>query len=333
MPSKTSLSSLISIIIIDYKIENPYLRECLQSLNQQSYTNYEILLLTDYQSKVESPKLKKHFFNRYASPAEKRDFGAKLARGEILAFIDDDAYPDKNWLKQVVKNFSDSQITAVGGPGVTPPGVDWRETASGWTSASPLGSGSHLYRFWPREKQFVDDYPSMNLSVRKKDFLAVGGYDSHYWPGEDTKLCLDLTHKIKKKIIYDPMVLVYHHRRPLWLPHLKQNGNFGLHRGYFAKILPQTSSRLIYFLPSFMSLGLIFIPLFLFIFPLFIIRWIFVLSLSFYGLALIINAFWIIFHSGSIFQGVISMPSIFLTHFWYGLKFTQGFIFTRKLKR
>ena len=39
-------------------------------------------------------------------PADKRDIGVKSARGEIIAFIDDDAYPEKSWLKAAVKNFS-----------------------------------------------------------------------------------------------------------------------------------------------------------------------------------------------------------------------------------
>ena len=40
----------------------------------------------------------------------------------------------------------------------------------------------------------------VNLVVKREVFEAVGGYDSHYWPGEDTKLCLDITHKAGKKI-------------------------------------------------------------------------------------------------------------------------------------
>ena len=144
----------------------------------------------------------------------KTRLGGEKAKGEILAFIDDDAYPVGDWLKNIVRNFSNPIIVGVGGPGVTPPGVPWQEEASGWMSVSPLGAGPYTYRFLSGRKQFVDDYPSMNLSVIRSNFLAVGGFDSNYWPGEDTKLCLDLVNKQKKKIIYDPKVVVYHHRRP-----------------------------------------------------------------------------------------------------------------------
>lgn len=331
--NKTRKTPLVSIIIIDYKIKNPYLDECLEAIKNQSYKNYEIILITDYKTNISSPKLTKHYFSRYTNPATKRDYGAKIAKGEIFAFIDDDAYPDTNWLSHIIDNFNDSKIAAVGGPGVTPPNVTWQESASGWTSSSPLGAGPYTYRFLPGKRKYVEDYPSMNLSVRKTDFFTVGGFDSHYWPGEDTKLCLDLVYKLNKKIIYDPKAIVYHHRRPLLVSHLKQNGNYGLHRGFFAKILPQTSLKPIYFFPSLLSI-LIFSLLITLIFS--IRKEIFtaqIIILSIYLLALIINGIWIGIKSKSPPQAIIAIPSVFITHFWYGLKFIQGFVFTKRLKR
>ncbi|MBI3955326.1 glycosyltransferase [Candidatus Gottesmanbacteria bacterium] len=304
-------------IIIPFKKSTVNLYECLDKIRKQSYRNFEVILLPDKKEKFTNTKLKV-IPTGQIGPAEKRDVGAEKSTGSILAFIDDDAYPDKDWLKNMVKNFADREIAAVGGPGVTPSNVSWQEQASGWFGASPFGGGSNSYRFLPAAKRFIDDYPSMNLAVRKSDFLKVGGFDSSYWPGEDTKLCLDLTYKLGKKITYDPEVLVYHHRRKLWGPHLRQNGNYGLHRGYFAKALPKTSFRLVYFLPSFIVLGL-------FLFPK-------VVGPA-YGLLLLINAFWIAVKSRSLFQGLISMPVVFLTHFWYGVRFIQGFFFTRKLFR
>ena len=286
-------------------------------MEKQTFKDYEVILLPDEKKVFNYQKVKVAATGKIG-PAEKRDMGAKKSNGEILAFIDDDAYPDKNWLKNMVSNFEGLEVAAVGGPGVTPPDVSWREQASGWFSASIIGGGPYVYRFLPYKKRFVDDYPSMNLAVLKSDFIKVGGFDSNFWPGEDTKLCLDLTHKLGKKIIYDPKVLVYHHRRKVWMSHLRQNGNYGLHRGYFAKTLPKTSFRLVYFLPSFLVLGIFFVP--------------FVVIPS-YSLLLIINSLWITAKSGSLFQGAISIPVVFLTHFWYGLRFMQGFLFVRHLRR
>jgi len=353
----------VSVIIIDYKKDNPYLIECLDAIQKQTYQRFEIILVTDYYVNLSSsrrrgsiPKLRQKSYGHYVGPAEKRDVGAKMAKGEILAFIDDDAFPSPDWLKNMMPHFRDSMIAGVGGPGVTPPGVSWQEAASGWASASPIGSGPYLYRFLPFQKRFVKDYPSMNLSVRKSDFEKVGGFDSSFWPGEDTKLCLDLTHKLGKKIIYDPKVLVYHHRRPIWKGHLRQNGNFGLHRGFFARILPQTSLKFIYFLPSFLLLGLIYIliaPIIIVIarrysdvaIPLHQVLTVDLYSFVLYFFMLFLNSLWIYIviarsettwqsHSTSaIFQSLLSIPIIFITHLWYGLRFLQGFLFTKKLAR
>jgi cellulose synthase/poly-beta-1,6-N-acetylglucosamine synthase-like glycosyltransferase len=45
----------------------------------------------------------------------------KYAKGEICAFIDSDARPEKNWLKNALPYLSDPEVVAVGGPGLTPP--------------------------------------------------------------------------------------------------------------------------------------------------------------------------------------------------------------------
>lgn len=334
MPSH---NPLVSVIIVDYKESNPYLIELLEKVSTQSYKNFEVILVTDFKTKVLFKDLITKCYNKVTGPAIKRDDGAKMAKGEILCFIDDDAFPSKNWLKSIVEEFSDPSICAVGGPGVTPDYVDWKEAASGWASASPIGSAGFVYRFLPQYKRFVDDFPSMNLSVRKKDFLAVGGFDSNYWPGEDTKLCLDLVHKLNKKIIYSPNVLVYHHRRPILLPHLRQNGNFGLHRGFFARVLPKTSLRPVYFAPSLLLLFVLVTPVlirlsqsfkslqFLSLFALF-------LYLVYFSL-LFLNSIWIYTKSRSATQALLSVPIIFITHLWYGARFLQGFLYTDKLTR
>ena len=330
---------LVSIIIVDYKKDNPYLKESVKAINKQTYKNFEIILLTDYPVDLKSPKLIKKSYGKYVGPAKKRDDGALLAKGEIIAFLDDDAYPSPDWLKSIVVEYRDKNVVAVGGPGQTPPGVSWQEEASGWASASPLGSGLYLYRFLPGKKQFVDDFPSMNLSVRRKEFLSIGGFDSNYWPGEDTKLCLDITSRLNKKIIYTPKALVFHHRRPIFKKHLIQNGNFGLHRGFFARVLPKTSFRFIYFVPSFLLLTIIFTPLIIGLSQSFkALQYIYLIPFTIYliyFLLLFLNSIWIYKYSQGkkIFQAFFSMIVICCTHLWYGYKFLQGLLFTDKLTK
>lgn len=329
---------LVSIIIPLRRV-NAYLRENIAACQKNSYTDFEIIVLVDEPTHEKFPQTTILVTGRLG-PAEKRDLGARKAKGTVLCFLDDDAYPHTEWLAHVVRHFTDATVAGVGGPGVTPPGVGWLEQASGWASASPAGSGKFMYRFLPVGDVIeVDDYPSMNLAVRAADFAAVGGFDSSYWPGEDTKLCHDLTHKLKKRILYDPGALVYHHRRPLWKPHLRQQGNFGLHRGYFARVLPKTSARAIYFLPS----GLLLATAALLIQLGMAARgrefsgveqgiWaILAVALLSYSAIVVSNAFWIFQQSRNPVQGLISIPAIILTHYWYGIRFLQGFLFTKRL--
>lgn len=256
------------------------------------------------------------------SPADKRDIALRYAKGEIIAFIDDDAYPAKDWLKNALEAFKDENVAAVGGPAVTAPQDNLRQKASGIIYASFLVSGKFTYRYTAKKRRDVDDYPSCNFLVRKSIMRELGGFNTNFWPGEDTKLCLDITKRLGKKIIYDPKVLVYHHRRPVFLAHLKQVANYALHRGYFVKKYPETSLKLVYFIPAlFLSaliVGMIFSLISL---P---IRIIYSLCLSLYLLLLFI---------ASLKEGFRLLTAVFfgvmLTHFTYGFYFLKGLISKR----
>lgn len=257
------------------------------------------------------------------SPARKRDAALKYARGEILAFLDDDAFPDKDWLKNAITHFAAYNIAAVGGPAITPPNDDLRQKASGKVYASGIVSAKFAYRYIPKKKLEVDDYPSCNFLVRKSIMLELGGFNTNFWPGEDTKLCLDITKKLAKKIIYDPRVLVYHHRRPVFAAHLKQVASYALHRGYFVKKYPETSLKIAYFLPSIFVIGFILGGNLSLFWPAFSL--IYFLGLCLYLLLVFIFSFSKdprLFYY--VFLGTIS------THFIYGIYFLKG-LFTRKL--
>lgn len=242
---------LLSVsIIIPVATNNKNLEENLQVLRDIDYPDYEVIVLPDDESLKSRDKKIKVIKTGKILPAEKRDKGIEASKGEIIAFLDDDAVPAAGWLKNAVRHFDDEDIAAVGGPAVTPDADSLMQKASGAVYASWLMAGKMSYRYIPYGPREVDDYPSCNLFIRKDILKQIGGLQTHYWPGEDTILCLKITKELGKKIIYDPDVLVYHHRRALFIPHLKQIARYALHRGYFVKKFPQTSFRLAYFLPS-----------------------------------------------------------------------------------
>jgi cellulose synthase/poly-beta-1,6-N-acetylglucosamine synthase-like glycosyltransferase len=332
----------VSVIVPVKQINDYILKEIIPALQKQSYNNIELILVPDKKEKIADlpdfasiipswPKL---------GPADKRDIGANQAKGQILAFIDDDAYPDKNWLKEALKRFKDKAIAGVCGPGLTPKEDNLKQRVSGWVWQTWLGAGgAGTYRNRKEPIREVDDYPTFNLLVRKKDYDQVGGFDSSFWPGEDTKLCHDLVYKLGKKIIYDPEVVVYHHRRAVFGPHLKQIQRYGIQRGFFVKKLPKTSLRLGYFIPSLFFIGLVFGPSIIFCLELFSLCFLsipllffYLGSVSIYLILLLISSISCYFQEKNLKLALLLMPAILTTHLTYGRSFLKGF-FGKGLER
>ncbi len=244
-------------IIIPVRKINDYVKENIARIKKLDYPDFEVFIVTDEEEKYDFGGTRmKILVSGNVGPGEKRNLAASKATGEVLAFLDDDSYPEIDWLNNASKIFEDTDVYALGGPAVTPRGAGYLERMSGKVLESLLVSGGTTYRYIPKEKRLVEDYPSVNLFVRKKDFDEIGGFPIEFWPGEDTKLCLDLVKKFGRGFPYDPSIIVYHHRREILKPHLKQISRYGQHRGQFARIFPETSRLPMYFIPSLFVIGL-----------------------------------------------------------------------------
>ena len=308
----------ISIIIPLHKVTKEF-HECLHYCLQLEYPKYEIIVVSDSQIVLDYPNVKILCTGvENSSPAEKRDIAIKQCKGEICAFIDDDAYPARDWLRNAVKHFENSKIGAVGGPGITPESDSLMQKAGGAVYSSFLGSGENVYRFVPKVIREVDDYPAYNLLIRKSILQEIGGFNSTFYGGEDTKACLNIV-TLGKKIIYDPKVIVYHHRRPLFIRHLKQIKNVGIHRGYFVKAYPETSRKLFYFLPSIISIVFC-LGIFLLFFSK-VMRVVFFMVLALWLIAGFISALRI---NKDIKIAFLAAFGIVITHLTYGTAFVKG---------
>lgn len=306
-------------IIVPVSKWNSNLRECVENCLKINYPKYEVIILPDNpeQELRDIDSRVREIPTGKIGPAEKRNIGVDNSKGEIIAFIDDDTYPMEDWLRNAVKNFSDPEVAAVGGPAITPQSDNNLRRASGAVYESFLGGGGYRYRYIPGEKQYVDDFPSCNLIVRKDIFKQLGGFRTNYWPGEDTVLCLDIVHKMGKKMIYEPSAVIYHHRRELFKSHIKQVSAYALHRGYFAKKFPKTSLRLSYFIPSAFVVFLL-------------LGWIFNVKIY---LSIIVLYFLLALVSSMKFRGIriLTFLGIVSTHVAYGVFFVRG-LFSFRLR-
>ena len=315
--------------IIPVKEINLFIRDLVPKILEFSRDDFEIIIYPDVATDEKWEKTRQ-IASGPAGPAEKRNLAIRDAKGEILIFLDDDAHPHGNFFNILDRDFADRDILAVGGPAITPVESKFWQRVSGAMFLSSL-SGGFPERYRPYgQKKFVDDWPTVNLSMRKKTFEDIGGFTARYWPGEDTVFCLDLLSKKGAKILYDPELIAFHHRREKLIKHVRQVSSYGLHRGFFVKKYPETSRKFIYFIPSFFVLFVVFGGIASFfstlVFELYLLGW------GLYLLALL-KAFYDIYrYEKNLLVTLAASYYIFLTHIFYGIRFLQGFLFVKELK-
>lgn len=314
-------------IIIPVPNINDYILESAPEILKLDWPDYEIIIFPDEEDKSHSWPKTRIIASGKVGPAEKRDLALKYAKGDILAFLDDDAYPEKSWLTKAIIHFSDRDVAAVGGPAITPQNDSFMQKVSGSVWESYVGGWIARNRNLSLgEARDVDDWPTVNFLIRKEVFKEIGGFDSAYWPGEDTKLCLDIL-ETGRRIVYEPKAIVYHHRRASLVKHFRQIGNYGLHRGFFTKRYPANSRKIGYLAVIFYDCYLLLLFLII-IFgrshPLFALA--LGLPLTIYVLATIFDGIIISIRRKNFFMGLLTAPLIISTHFWYGVRYAQGLI-------
>lgn len=332
MGRKSKLTPLVSVIIPVRQLSYYLLFENLPALDGQTFRSFEVIVLPNEHSTYDLTLLKKYRWLRIiptgtvTRPAEKRNLGVKESRGTYIAFIDDDAYPERTWLENAVRQMKLKHVRAACGPGMIPSAAtDW-ERVFDLILRSRIGSGAYTYRFSKQPSRNVVDFPSMNFVMLRKDFRLLGGFKNDYWPGEDSKLCNEIVGQLKGLIRYNPAIAVYHHRRPSFRTFLKQHGQYGFHRGAFFAHGDHNSRELTYLVPSLfiiylcLYLPLLVYQLFFHSMPLFV----FSIPLLVYGLLsvfFLIQSFIKSRNALTSFRAVLTLLSM---HIVYGLEFIKG---------
>jgi len=148
--------NLMASIIVPCKRIDSYTKECIDYCKKLDYETYEIIVLPDEQNEnLEGVKV---IPTGNVTPGRKRNIGMKNAKGEILAFVDSDARPEKSWLRNAISYFKDSEVAAVGGPGITPPEDSLMQKASGYILSSFAVRG------------LLGRYKSLVLLLRRKKY-------------------------------------------------------------------------------------------------------------------------------------------------------------------
>jgi GT2 family glycosyltransferase len=199
------------------------LDECLARLQSLKYPDYEVIVVNDGSSDACAEIARSHgtklIQTQHRGLGHARNRGIEAAGGEIVAFLDDDAYPDADWLHYVAALLSANGHAGVGGPNI-PPADDG--LVAECVAAAPGGPIHVLVS--DREAEHV---PGCNMAFRKDVLEEVGCFDERFRvAGDDVDLCWRLQ-KARRTLGFSAGAVVMHRRRDSVRRYLRQQYGYG----------------------------------------------------------------------------------------------------------
>jgi GT2 family glycosyltransferase len=212
----------ISVVVCTYNGRRT-IRDCLEGLARLEYPNFEVIVIDDGSTDGTADLVQEYDVrliqteNRGLSNA--RNLGMDLARGEIIAYTDDDAYPDPHWLYYLAHTFRTTAFAGVGGPNLPPPGAGLVAEAV----ANSPGGPTHVLL----SEQEAEHIPGCNMAFRADALRALGGFDPQFrTAGDDVDICWRIQ-RAGWKVGFHPAALVWHHRRKTVQTYWKQQTGYG----------------------------------------------------------------------------------------------------------
>ncbi len=212
----------ISVVVCSYNGSRT-IAETLEGLNRLEYPCFEVIVVDDG-STDNTAQIASSFGARVISVpngglSRARNIGMEAASGEIVAYIDDDAYPDPHWLLYLGAAFRDSEHVGMGGPNIPPE----EDGPIAQCVANAPGGPLHVLV----SDHEAEHIPGCNMAFRKEALAAVGGFDPRFRiAGDDVDICWRLQEK-GWSIGYCPGAVVWHHRRNSLKAYWRQQKNYG----------------------------------------------------------------------------------------------------------
>lgn len=172
-----------------------------------------------------------------SGPASARNTGAEHAKGDILAFTDDDCLPTPQWLRELARSFNDSPLALVGGRTVN--GL----TDNLYTTASQM-IVEEAYAFFLSRDSDLRFFASNNMAVAARLFHQIGGFDSTFRTSEDRDFC-DRWLGQGHPLIYAPQAMVFHHHHLKMTTFILQHFYYGCGAYRFHRARAKRGSRML----------------------------------------------------------------------------------------
>ena len=232
LPKGPHPSALISVVVCSYN-GAARIEACLESLLNLNDESYEVVVIDDGSSDGTS-EVAQSFLSRFEEQGIEfriitqenkglsvaRNRGAEIGGGELIAYTDDDARPDQDWLKWLRVGFqAGEEIGMVGGYGLQPT----RDEPEAQEVSRLPGQASPVLL----DNTNAEHLPGCNMAVRKKVWQEVSGFREKYRiAGDDVDFCwrvLEAGYGVK----FHPCAIVWHESRATFYAYLKQQWGYG----------------------------------------------------------------------------------------------------------
>jgi GT2 family glycosyltransferase len=209
--------------------------ETCAQLQRLDYPDVQVIVVDDGSTDLTAELARAHGFEVISTPNQglsaARNEGLHAARGEYIAYLDDDAWPDPQWLQYLVHGFERNPNAAVGGPNIPPPD-------DGATAACvALAPGGPIHVLVSDDE--AEHIPGCNMAFRTEVLRAMGGFDPVFRAaGDDVDLCWRLSES-GLRIGFSPAAMVWHRRRATARAYLRQQRGYGRAEALLERKWPQ----------------------------------------------------------------------------------------------
>lgn len=205
------------------------LKRCLDAMMKLPNDGQEYLVIDNCPATDDTRQLVANYRGRvryvredHPGSSAARNRALREAKHEIVVFSDDDAVPDSNWLRALLRNFSDPLVLCV--TGLVMP-YELETLAQKWFEIyTPHGRGFSrrvfdCVRHDALNVAFIG--VSANMALRREIMEHVGLFDEALGPGTPTRAGEDYEFFSRiltagYRIVYDPAALNWHRHRRTW---------------------------------------------------------------------------------------------------------------------
>jgi len=253
----------VSIIIPSHN-RPKCLQQCLAAITELDYARdkFEVIVVDDGSSTQLDPivdlfsaKINLHLLKQeHAGPARARNRGVKQAKGEFLAFTDDDCRPTPGWLATLMNFLAIKPDSMIGGEILNAlPGNSF--------SSASQALVSYLYFYYNKNSKEAHFFTANNIALSKKCFLAVGGFDQEWGiaAAEDREFC-DRWLLSGYQMTYAPEAVIYHAHPMSLTGFWDQQFNYGRGAHFFHRTRNRRNQEPMKFEPLSFYLNLIRYP-------------------------------------------------------------------------